>query len=360
VEIEKENRTLVRSGEVVIQTDEGSDDAYFVAVNMKTKIRVIQSRPLLEDVVASLHLDKNPRFLDVESKKTVWEALQSISGKLKGIAPAVPLPAPAVATVRQAGPRSAEESARLAPYVNVLASHLTAEPLEETRMLVISYSHTDPELAATIANTTAQAFIDRSFENSTEKFTKTKDWLDQMTRELKAQVEQSEEKVANYTREHNLFSADGKETLNTEKLSRLFDQHTRLESDRILKESLYEEVKAGRIEQLPEAFSDARTTDLQKKSGELAVQLAQLSVKYGPDNPKVVEVKQELDAIQEQLNGSRGQLEAKLKADYERAARDEQSLKVALDRAKAEAVEQNSAQIQFNILKQEVETATQL
>jgi succinoglycan biosynthesis transport protein ExoP len=360
VEIEKENRTLVKSGDVVIQTEEAGDDSYYVSMNMKTKIRVIQSRPLLEDVVSSLHLDKNPRFLDVESKKSIWEAVQSISGKLKAQAPAVPAPAPVVAAPLESGARSAEESARLTPYVSVLASHLTAEPLEDTRMLVISYSHTDPALAASVVNTVAQVFIDRSFQNSTEKFTKTSSWLDQMTRSLKAKVEQSEAEVANYTREHNLFSIDGKETLNTEKLSRLFDQYTRAESDRILKESLYEEVKAGRVDRLTEAFSDPRTADLQKKAGELSVQLAQLNVKYGPDNPKVAEVKQELGAIEEQLTGSRTQLEGKLKADYERAVRDERSLKAALEEAKAEAVQQNTANIQFNILKQEVDTAKQL
>jgi capsular exopolysaccharide synthesis family protein len=359
VEIEKENRTLVRSGDVIIQTDDGADDAYFVAVNMKTKIRVIQSRPLLEDVVATLDLDKNPRFLDVEGKKTIWEAIRSLGGKIKPQAapPQSPLAPP---PMREVGARSADESARLAPYVSVLANHLTAEPLEETRMLVISYSHTDPALAASIVNAVAQVFIDRSFQNSTEKFTKTSDWLDQMTRKLKANVEESEAAVANYTREHNLFSVDGKETLNTEKLSRLFDQYTRAESDRILKESLYEEVKAGRIDRLPESFSDPRAADLQKRAGELSVQLAQLSVKYGPDNPKVAEVKQELAVIEEQIAGSRTHLEGKLKADYERAVRDERSLKSALDEAKAEAVQQNTANIQFNILKQEVETAKQL
>src|SRR5262245_4043375 len=93
VEIEKENRTLVRSGDVIIQTDEGADDAYFTAVNMKTKIRVIQSRPLLEDVVATLNLDKNPRFLEVDGKKSVWEAVRSLGAKVKGqSAPLAPAP----------------------------------------------------------------------------------------------------------------------------------------------------------------------------------------------------------------------------------------------------------------------------
>src|SRR5437868_8299401 len=65
-------------------------------------------------------------------------------------------------------------------------------------------------------------------------------------------------------------------------------------------------------------------------------------------------------AIQEQINQSRSTLAERLKADYERAVRDEQSLKAALEKAKGEAVQQNQAAIQLNILKQDVDTANKL
>jgi capsular exopolysaccharide synthesis family protein len=193
--------------------------------------------------------------------------------------------------------------------------------------------------------------------NKTEKFTNTAGWLDRETRELKARVEESEQNLANYTRDHNLLSTDGKETLTNEKLARLHDQATRAETERILKESLYQEVKAGRATQLPEAFSDPKLGALQAKLGELAVTQAQLDTKYGPDHPKIIEVKQQMAVIQQQIDAGRGQLEEKLRADYERAVRDERSLQAALDLAKGEAVRQNQANIQFSLLKQDVETA---
>src|SRR5215470_3611770 len=80
VEIGKENRTLVKSGDVVIQTDE-SDDVYFVSTAMKTRIRQLESRPLLEEVVAATNLDQNPRFMEVNGKKTIWEALKTMGSK---------------------------------------------------------------------------------------------------------------------------------------------------------------------------------------------------------------------------------------------------------------------------------------
>ncbi|HYM00623.1 MAG TPA: polysaccharide biosynthesis tyrosine autokinase [Blastocatellia bacterium] len=360
IEIDHDNGTLYRSGEVVIQTDEAGD-AYLNTLAMKNKMRVLQSRPLLDVVVATLNLDKDPRFVDVDGKKSIVEAIRTIASKFQGgtVPPQHTAPTPPE-ELNVESERSAEESARLAPYVGILSSHLSAEPLEDTSMLVVSFSHTDPQLAATIVNTVAKMFIDRSFQNSTEKFTKTSGWLEQMTAELQSRVEKAQQDVENYTREHNMFSADGKETLTADRLSRLFDEETKAESNRILKQSLYEQVKAGHLGELPEAYSDPRAVELEKKIGELNVGLAQLNVKYGPDNPRLTEVKQQIDTLQQQLDASRVRLEAKLKADYERAVTDENSLKAALDQAKADAVQQNEAGIQLNILKQRVDTAKQL
>jgi succinoglycan biosynthesis transport protein ExoP len=360
IEIGKE-RAMMRSGDVVIQADE-MDDTYLVSLGMKTKIRLLQSRPLLEEVVINLKLDQNPKFMDVVTKKSIWEAMQSIMSKFRP-ADSSALASPAVQTsiaLQSDAQRSREESARLSPYVDVLAANLSAEPLADTRMLMISFAHTDPVIAADVVDNLAQVFIQRSFENKTESYTNTSNWLERSTRELKAKVEQAEQSLANYSRDNNIYSTDGKENLAIDKLSRLHDQATRAETDRILKQSLYEEVQAGRADKLPEAFVEARTAELQKKLGDMTVQLAQLDATYGPKNPRVLELKQQLAAIQKQVDESRHGLEEKLKADYERAVRDEGSLKAALERAKAEATQQNQAAIQFSLLKQDVETAKQL
>jgi capsular exopolysaccharide synthesis family protein len=361
IQVSADNRMLVRSGDVVIQSEE-AEDTYAISYGMKTKIRLLQSRPLLEDVVVNLKLDRNPRFFDVTTRRSVWEAVESIVARFRG--PAAPPAAPqAVQTaIAQSSDsvRSREESARLSPYVDVLAANLSAEPLAETKMLVISFTHTDPVIAADVVDNIAQVFIQRNYENKTESYTNASNWLERSTRELKAKVEQAELALANYSRANNIYSTDGKENLAVDKLSRLHDQATRAETDRILKQSLYQEVLAGRADKLPEAFLEARTAELQKKLGELTVQSAQLDATYGPKNPRVIELKQQIAALQQQVDESRLRLEDKLKADYERSVRDEASLKAALERAKAEAAQQNQAAIQYSLLKQDVETAKQL
>src|SRR6185503_11729938 len=60
VEIGKDNNTLVRSGDLIINDD---SDPYY-QVNVKTKMLLLNSRELHEDVVTNLKLDKNPKFLE--------------------------------------------------------------------------------------------------------------------------------------------------------------------------------------------------------------------------------------------------------------------------------------------------------
>ncbi|HVF91893.1 MAG TPA: polysaccharide biosynthesis tyrosine autokinase [Blastocatellia bacterium] len=364
LEIGKDNTMLVKSGDLVVEAEESD-----LKTDIKTRMLVLTSHPLLEDVIVNLKLDSNPKFLEVKERKSLVEALRSLGrANIGGDAGAASEPAPSadmsaadLKSTRAQAERSSEESARLAPFVEILEDNLSVQQIRDTRALQVSFTHTDPELAALVTNGIVRDFMQRSFENKTEKFTNTSEWLDRSTRELKAKVEQAEQALANYSREHNIFSTDGKEaTLTTDKLARLHDQVMRAETDRILKQSLFEEVKAGRVEQLPDAFADPKSIALQAKLGELATLSAQLGVKYGRRNPRVVEVEHQMANLQQQIDESKSMLQEKLRADYERAVRDDQSLKLALDRAKAEAVQQNQDYIQYNIIKQDVDTSKAL
>jgi len=126
----------------------------------------------------------------------------------------------------------------------------------------------------------------------------------------------------------------------------LHDQATRVETERLLKQSVYEEVKAGRLSGLPAAFSDPKLSGLQSKLEELEANLGKLALKYGPEHKAIIEAKLEISTTRTQLESSRKTLEDKLKGEYALAVRDEESLKAALSGAKGEAVTQNQANIQ--------------
>jgi capsular exopolysaccharide synthesis family protein len=361
IEIGKETPAVrTGNGDTVIQTEDA--DLYYPQLSINTNLFRLTSEPLLEDVVLNLKLDENPNFVDMQ-KKSAWEALEVLGSRL-GLArreEATPAKIDMIPeTVNRALPRTPEESERIAPYVGIISGGIQAEQVKDTRTLKITFTHTDPVIAAAVANGVARIFIESSFENKTEHFTNASKWLDTTTREFQAKVEKAEQALADYTREHNIFSIDGKETLITDKLSRLHDQATRAETDRILKQSLFEEVKAGRVTELPAAFADLKISSLQSKLDELREAADKLDLKYGDENPQVLEIRQQITTIKGQIEAARKTLEEKLKGEYLVTLRDEQSLKAALQQSKGEAVQQNQDAIQYGILKQEVDTAKAL
>jgi polysaccharide biosynthesis transport protein len=352
IEVAKDTgTTVVSTKDFVVQADDSD--------NINTKLVILKSRPLLEDVIVKLKLDQNPRFFDATRKRTVSEAMADILHKLTrgAFGSAIQEAEPNQSTLAEL---PEEESARLAPYVNSLKNRLKVEILKDTRVIEISFDHSDPYLAATVVNNLAKNFIEHNYEHKLQSFNETSEWLQRATRDLKAQMQKAEQALTDYTRANGIFATEGKENLTTEKLSEMHSQVMKAETDRILKQSLHEEVKQGRVAQLPDAFSDQKAAKLQEELGKLEVLAAELNVKYGPENFRVIEVQQKIQTLKGQLKSSSSMLEEKLKADYERAVRDELSLKNALAKAKAEAVVQNQNSIQYDILKKEVETATKL
>ena len=338
IEIGKDSSTLVKSGDLTINDD--SDPQY--QVNLRTKILLLNSRELHEDVVANLKLDQDPRFVQSGQENSLLGGLRSMFGKNEVPADTAAEDTTEDTTSQDEISRPAEETARLAPYVEAVEENLIVEPLRDTRALKVSYTHNDPAIAALV----------------------TVGWLDSSTRELKSKVEQAEKALADYTRDHNIFTIPDERnqqtTLTTEKMARLHDQLMRAQTDRMLKQTLYQQMKAGQIDHLPDAFTDARLADLQKQLNELNVQVAQLRVKFGPKNSHVVEAQQQIATLEEQIKSTRSSLEQKLQTDYERAVEDEKALIAAVEQSKTEAARENQDAIQYNILKQDLDTSRAL
>lgn len=339
-------------------------DYFYVDDNqeLETAAFLIKSYPLLELAVAKLELDQNKSFLDVTEERSILDVLKNkgtkktdeTSSENSGSSVAISSDSAELPKVSQ------EESQRLAPFVGILSGGLTVEKVKLTRLIRISYKHTNPKIAALVANGIAETFKDYNFKRKNTSTDDASTALNQATRELESQTQRAEQELANYTRANGIFSLEGKVDLTTNKLAVLHEQAMRAVSDRLLKQSIYEDVRQGRVAQLPEALANQQTNDLQTRLSELTIALAQLNVKYGTENPRVAEVRDQMVALQKEIVSTRTQLADKLKTDYERAVRDEASMNAALNQAKGEAVQQNQTSIQLNILKQNVETAKSL
>src|SRR5205823_3025003 len=188
----------------------------------------------------------------------------------------------------------ANDTFRYKAYTSYIQRSVGVEQVKNTRAIKISYTDEDPELAASITNCIAKIFLQNSFDKQTEKFTNSVDWLDTSTRDLKAKVQAAEEALTNYTRENQIYSTGGsgsggaekEQTLTTSSLVQLHGQFVKAQTDRLLKKSLFDQVQAGRVSEIPEAFTDPKINAAKQQLAALQTQAASLKVKFGPANPR--------------------------------------------------------------------------
>ncbi len=334
---------------------------------VKTLMLQLQTYPLLEEVVEKLQLDQNPRFLDIIERRSVVDAVKTISQKFyqpssgsEGTKlPVIEPPVTDELSLEDLN-RPEEEKQKLVPYVKTLQGNLSIEQIPETNAIEISFLHTDPTIATSVANGVANVFKDKNFEITSKSINETKKFVDYQARRLKADMEQAQQELTAYSNNKDLLSMSDKDTLIAEKLADIYDKSLTKQSDRILKEAIYEEVAGGRILQLPEAFGDPKSGDIQAQLDKLQVERAGLEAKFGPEKPELKAVVDRIAVLQNLKSEKTTNLAEQLKADFNRAAREEVLLKKALEEAKSEVKTQNVALINFNILKQKVDTTTSL
>ncbi|HMB27135.1 MAG TPA: Wzz/FepE/Etk N-terminal domain-containing protein, partial [Blastocatellia bacterium] len=209
VALNNDNPAVVKLGKTVLGLDNNE--------RLKTDLLLLRTYPLLAKVVVRYGLNEDPAFLQADERRTLMETARAIIRNFTGAAgqegdveqPKFDSPPPQID-----GPLSHEEVERLTPYIAKLDGSLYVSQIEETRAIQISFTHTDPVAAAKIANGVAQVFVDESFANKTAQSSNSATWLDRTTRQLKAQMEEAERNLADYSRNNDIFfSTDEKQNL---------------------------------------------------------------------------------------------------------------------------------------------------
>lgn len=311
----------------------GSGDLDDYSVSLDTQLHILQSRTLALFVVRKLGLDRNGSFM--REAKLVPTTQPSESSEL--------------------GETEAESAA-----VDGLLLHLAANSLKQTRIVEVSYTGPDSELDAQIVNTVVDGFIDDSIRSRYEASSRSARFLSSQLTDLRSKVEESQQKLVAYEREHNIVGTDDKQNVITVKLEDLNKQLTAAEAERMEKESLYQTVASGDLDQLPETKSTENLQELRLREADLKNEYAQATTTYGPNYPKVIELNNRIKSAGASIQAELMRVQARARGEYLAAARAEQKLQTAFEQQKQEANRLNESAIQYGLLKRDFDSNRQL
>ena len=244
-------------------------------------------------------------------------------------------------------------------FIDAFKKKLTVELTPKTRMLAVSYEDPDPQLAAQVATSLVNNYIDYNFRQKYDATRQASAWMEQQLDELKAKVESSQQALVEYEREHQIVNTSEKGSMQEQMLSDFSRDLTAAESDRLQKESLYREVQTNR-EQLATLVHNDLLQKLEEKSADLQDQYTETVAQYGPNFPKAIRLKEEIEGIRSQIEAEQTRVLARIRKDYAAAVTREKLAAGAVAVQKEVVGGQNQLLIQHNILQRDFEGNQQL
>lgn len=346
-----------------------NDPVYF-----NTQLQILVSPGLMRRVVKRLDLEHNPNFFKGSSgqKRSTWQTIKQMAGFGKDEAPNPTTQPPddlqLRTTVAEVTPQDDRaEAKRLQPYVGAILGGLKVDPVKETRglyketrLIDISYTHTDPEVAAKVVNAIAETYVFNNLERKSEANTNTATVLQKRIAELQQLIRTDEEKLVNYAKNNQILTLDASQNTVVERLGALNRQLVEAEKARLDAESAYNAAKpAGAATALAEG-DQLRTNESETKLAELRQRRAQLLVDATEEAPEVKEVDTqiaELDRqVQEIRNRKSNTLLTNLETNYRQNLAREQALRKSFQQQRGETLTQNEAAINYRIIQQEIQT----
>lgn len=301
-----------------------------------TQYELLQSRGLAERVVKNLDLMNDPGFN------------------------------PAAGTGKEGtGATTAEEDqSTLGRLALQLKGGLAVEPVRNTQLVRLSFRSSSPEFAAKAANAFAESFIDMGVEDRFASAGKASTFLNSQIETLKQEIDDRETQLQAFSRSSDIVTLDPQSNVILQRLETLNGALMDAKKGRIQKEASYHEVMTSPPETVADSLAPGVVGGLRTQQLQMEQEYETKLKTFKPEWPQMVSLKTQIEKGRQHLDGVIREMVQKARsvasAEYQSSLRQEQALAAELETIKRQAIDQNSAAVQFTNLKVEVETRRSL
>jgi len=286
---------IFRRDPVVMQVQNVVDNEVRSTEDLNTQVKILESESILKKVIERMSPSDRERFIAPYRSKN-------------GVAP---------------------------QPLAVLLNNRKIVPQRLSLFLVVQYQHSDPEIAALIANLIVDEYIAYNEHVRVEGSLKAVEDLKDRADEQRKKVEQMAVNLQTYRQRNNLVSLDQRKDINTEKLKALSTYVTET-SNRLGDAAVrWKQVQDRRqqnqdLTELPFIASQPLIVQLTQQVAAQKIAIAQLRNHYREKHPKMSEAVQSLAQTEHELTRAVDAAAAAVEADYQTALRNNQEARQAL------------------------------
>ena len=246
--------------------------------------------------------------------------------------------------------------------LNVAVASFSAKPVAKTRLIELTCDSTSPEIAAQFLNAMAAEFQDDNSRMRLETSQKAGEWLAGSIEDTKTKMQAAEERLREFAQASGfLFTGQNQDdTLNDTKLLHLKGELARIQTDRIARQTRYEEMLKTDNDSLAEVLGDATLLGYKQQIEALKRDKAALETRFTPKHEKVRELDARLTVLENGYQNEINSMKSRTKSDYESVLQQERMLSTSYTQQTQRVGAEEAKTAQYNALKREVDTLHQV
>jgi succinoglycan biosynthesis transport protein ExoP len=315
-----------------------------------TQFEILKSRSIAQTVIEKLKLEEHPDFIGEPS------IVRTFINDIKDILPFIPSNKAEILSIEE------QKEKKLQTLVNTFTNRLSISPVRKTQLVHISFESSDSNLAALVANTVGEVYIEQHLIDKIGVTKEASGWLTTSLSDLRIKLDESEYNLQQYLESENLIDISGVLGLISKELEQTSvqlvvarNEKNKLESiERVIDEYGRDNLEV--LQSIPEITSHHVIQDIKKTLVKVELKLSDLSGVYGPKHPKLVAAKAELASVQKNLSLQVQRLVKGVQKELNTSKRNVQALEVELIRIKKVYREITSKEYEYRKLSREVET----
>jgi len=222
-------------------------------------------------------------------------------------------------------------------------SRIRVEPLEMTRIVVISMEGNDREKTTLWANTLAQVYVDQNLDMAQKATNRAVTSLLELTAPLREKLSEKQEESFKVAEEQRIFVPEDQQKIIVGTLTKLQQDLTEIQQTLSKQESVIrriEEVAAasGSYLSIPEIASDPIVEDLYKQRIDTEQQRQKLLATYKERHQKVLEKEDEIERLDREIAAECDRIVGRMKTDFAIKKEQERKTQDKIELAKGESL----------------------
>jgi chain length determinant protein EpsF len=236
----------------------------------------------------------------------------------------------------------------------LLQKNLKVTPFRDKNIITIEFQGADPDFAADVANTYAQAYMDTVIELKVEPAKQYARWFEEQAAALRQNLDKARAQLSEYQRRKGIVEKDERLDYETARLRELSTQLTTVQAQTSDSRS---KQKSG-ADTLPEIMDNPLISGLKTDIARREATLQETALNLGRNHPQYQRLESEIASLKQRLEAETQQITRSYSTASTVGQSKEAELRAAIEQQKNKLLALRNKRDELDVLQRDVDTAT--